>query len=495
MIRNLQLQGKIKSDISFAVRPLLSSTQFNLDSILKLTDPKIQLSQLRFSFLKNYGKVQVLPVTLSQKFNSHHPFGWNDAGFIPAKGFQNQISAGVFASLGPLSVQVKPEFVTAANPNYEYNAMWGSPTESSYQKIFAGQSSVRLNSRSVSLGYSTENLWWGPGQFSSLLMSNNAPGFEHFTFNTIHPLKTPIGKFEWQLITAKLKDDTAQAVFENYNLKPAAYLKEWVFMNSLTLVYQPRFMPNSFWGFTRTFLKNSSTMGTGTVGFIDNYLPVFTSPFKKGNPGEDEKGRDQLVSLFMRFLFPKSHAEFYWEYGWNDHKYNLRDLTLDVQHAAAFTAGFKKLFPLKNDAWLDMGMEFNHMAQTTDYIVRNAGNWYVHGQGLQGYTNKNQIMGAGSGFGNNVQTVATNWWRKMNKVGIKFQRIQHDPKGHTGTLNVLGMRAVQWNDIAVGLNGQYYYKRFLVNSEMQWVDSRNYVWEQKNNKKNFYLMLQLSYLL
>ena len=197
----------------------------------------------------------------------------------------------------------------------------------------------------------------------------------------------------------------------------------------------------------------------------------------------------------MRYLFPKSHAEFYWEYGWNDHKYNLRDLTLDVQHASAYIVGFKKLYPFAKGAWVDMGVEFTHMAQSTNYLVRNAGNWYFNAQDLQGYTNGNQIMGAGSGFGNNVQTISTNWWKKKNKIGLKFQRIQHDPKGHRGTLNGLGLRAVQWNDIAIGLNGQYFYKRFLLNTELQLVDSRNYVWEQDNNKKNFYMLLNLTYLL
>lgn len=493
MFRNLQLQGKLDANFSFSIRPLLKSENFDVDSLLKLSDSKLQLSPIRYSFFNKQGSFQVLPVTISQKYNSHHPYGWNDAGMIPSRGFQSQISAGVYAAVGRLSVQIKPEFVTAANTNYEYNTLWGSPTNGSYKKILMGQSSVRLNGRAVSFGFSTENLWWGPGQYSSLLMSNNAPGFEHMTFNTIRPLKTPIGKFEWQLITAKLKDDTKQAVFENYNLQPAPYLKEWVYMNSLILVYQPSFMPTTFWGFTRTFLRNSRTVGLGAVGFIDNYLPVFTSPFKKGKPEYD--GRDQLVSVFMRYLFPKSHAEFYWEYGWNDHKYNLRDLTLDVQHASAYIVGFKKLYPFAKGAWVDMGVEFTHMAQSTNYLVRNAGNWYFNAQDLQGYTNGNQIMGAGSGFGNNVQTISTNWWKKKNKIGLKFQRIQHDPKGHRGTLNGLGLRAVQWNDIAIGLNGQYFYKRFLLNTELQLVDSRNYVWEQDNNKKNFYMLLNLTYLL
>ncbi|WP_163277304.1 capsule assembly Wzi family protein, partial [Enterobacter hormaechei] len=77
------------------------------------------------------------------------------------------------------------------------------------QRIRAGQSSFRLNYKVLSVGISSENLWWGPGIYNSLLMSNNAPGFWHLTFNSRKPLKTPIGDFEWQLIGGKLVEDTS----------------------------------------------------------------------------------------------------------------------------------------------------------------------------------------------------------------------------------------------------------------------------------------------
>src|SRR5206468_1504691 len=128
-------------------------------------------------------------------------------------------SAGVYAKYGMLSVQLQPEFVTAANDFFDplnknhfgvifaryydiYNnidlpARFGT---SSYTRAYWGQSSIRLNYKSLSFGLSTENLWWGPGIRSSLLMSNNAPGFKHLTLNTTKPIKTPIGSFEGQLI-------------------------------------------------------------------------------------------------------------------------------------------------------------------------------------------------------------------------------------------------------------------------------------------------------
>src|SRR5690606_22347969 len=72
--------------------------------------------------------------------------------------------------------------------------------KTAYTRAYLGQSSIRLNVKSLSLGLSSENLWWGPGRKNSLLMSNTAPGFMHLTLNTLKPISSPIGSFEGQLI-------------------------------------------------------------------------------------------------------------------------------------------------------------------------------------------------------------------------------------------------------------------------------------------------------
>ena len=119
------------------------------------------------------------------------PYGWNDGAMIPSKGFQALMSIGIFAQYGPLTIQLKPEFVAAENAEFEtfdknhydvifaryydiYNntdlpVRFGSH---GYGKVYWGQSSIRLNYKSLSAGLSTENLWWGPGIRNSLLMSN-----------------------------------------------------------------------------------------------------------------------------------------------------------------------------------------------------------------------------------------------------------------------------------------------------------------------------------
>jgi hypothetical protein len=171
----------------------------------------------------------------------------------------------------------------------------------------------------------------------------------------------------------------------------------------------------------------------------------------------------------------------------------MRDFTTNANHSSAYIAGFKKVITLRNDQLLDISGEITQMAQTTSYVVRNAGNWYEHGTVVQGLTFQNQIFGAGSGKGNNVQTIQAKKINGFDYIGLKFQRIQQDPKGFRGSLNTLLMGDYQWSDISLGVLGQKRFGKFLLNGEMQFVQSKNYGWE-KGDKVNVYALVNMLYL-
>ncbi|MEO6980296.1 MAG: hypothetical protein ABI113_18030, partial [Mucilaginibacter sp.] len=228
--RRAQLLGTADSSVSFTVRPLFTGSITKGTNIFYPDSTPQKYTGFGSSRLwkpakKNAWDIRLLPVSIQTQFNSDHPYGWNDGIMIPAKGLQGVLSAGVFAQYGPLTIQLRPEFLMAANsdfvtlnPNHYdvifaryydiYNnidlpARFGT---SGYDRVRWGQSSIRVNYKAMSLGLSTENLWWGPGIRNSLLMSNTAPGFLHVTLNTIHPIKTAIGSFEGQLIGGKLNN-------------------------------------------------------------------------------------------------------------------------------------------------------------------------------------------------------------------------------------------------------------------------------------------------
>ena len=57
------------------------------------------------------------------------------------------------------------------------------------------------------------------------------------------------------------------------------------------------------------------------------------------------------------------------------------------------------------------------MAQTPSYLQRDAANWYMHGTITDGYTNENQIIGAGSGFFNHGVSLVFSLVKTRSVIG------------------------------------------------------------------------------
>ncbi|WP_158559337.1 capsule assembly Wzi family protein [Deminuibacter soli] len=479
---------------SLSARPFYFSRKFTTDSLYRLIDS----SYTRTNSFKSHislGKsvyAEILPVSWQQQYNSHHPYGWSDGAMIPGKGYQTMVSAGVFIKAGPLSVQLRPEFVYAANPRFAYNSEYGGVPLANYKHLFPGQSSIRLTVGPVSAGISTENMWWGPGVYNSLVMTNNAPGMPHLVLNSSKPLKTGIGSFEWELVAGKLVDDSKNILYQNYYMKPTVVFgfpadtvnHDWRYFNGIVLTYSPKWTPGLFLGITRAFQTFHNDLQLNQRGFFNKYLPVI-SPFQKDmNENEDSLRRDQVTSLFLRWVFPRAQFEVYGEYGFNDHAYDTRDFFLSPTHAAAYVLGLKKIFPLHNNQRLETGFELTQLQQSPDYLVREAYNWYWHGQIYQGYTNYNQILGSGIGAGNNLQTFTATWVKGFKRLGIMLERMENDPIYHN----------VKWTDMSVGFNGQIAYRHWLFSGLLQFVSSHNYAWE-KGSAFNFHGIVTAGYRL
>ena len=485
-IRNLQLLNKIPSDQSLTIRPYYTDTKFNYAKILSLIDSNIQYNGMLYQSRGN--SISLLPINFSQKLNTDHPYGWNDGAMSYSKGYQMQVAGGIFASFGNLKIQLRPEFVKTASGQYETNQSWGLVTNG-LSKILPGQSSVRYDLGKVSLSASTQNLWWGPGIVNSMLMSNNAPGFFHYSFATNRPLKTFLGNFQFQLISATLKQDSSQGI-EHRNLKKLNLQNRDRAYNALTFTFQPVIMKNITFGLTRAFQNLAEN---NIAGFVPKYLPVLGSFF--GSAYNDTINRDQILSFNTRWVFPKNHAEVYFEFGYNDAKDNFRDLMLDMSHSSGYVFGFKKLAYLNNLDYLDFGAEVIRMAQTPSYLMRNAGNFYEHGRMTEGYTHNNQILGAGSGFGNNMQTVNLSYNRGWNKYGLIFNHIVQNPTQIiTGSIENLGLRTTKWEDFSYGIQSRYRYRNILFSANLEYVNSKNYLWTNGTNRTNFYAFINTIFL-
>ena len=183
--RREQLLGKSDSLISFTIRPLFTGNEYPAGTMewkdsMALKRPFFKFKN-RFQWAADQGSIELLPLNYQYQVNSILPYNWNDGAMIPSRGNQSQMSFGVFAKYGPLSIQLKPEYIHADNlvfegfPAEQYDIVWAKYFDSYYNvseiterfgedvysKLFWGQSSVRLTFDPVSIGLSNENLWWG----------------------------------------------------------------------------------------------------------------------------------------------------------------------------------------------------------------------------------------------------------------------------------------------------------------------------------------------
>jgi hypothetical protein len=478
--RRGQLIGQLDSTVSFTIRPLIPTS---LKTIGELASDSIIRGHSLYESNKWKSNFKILPAIWDQQYVSNHPIYSNDGSLIPARGYQTRISAGFFAKLGFLSIQVKPEYVFAENKDFKqlvlhYKSMdW--PTrfgDEVYSNLSWGQSSLRLNWGAISFGLSNENIFWGPGIQNSLLMGNSAPGFKHLTLNTIRPVRTPIGSLEAQIIAGRLEGSRYSATLP----------EDWRYLSGVAFSYQPKWVPGLFLGLTRSFQMYNKDVKRN----VGDLFP-FLQAFQKFKTNEDEKPRDQLVSLFGRWLLPASKAEFYFEYGLNDHAYNTRDFLMSPEHSRAYTIGFQKLIPYKGteDEFLQFGFELTRMEQSLDWILRNAGEWYAHGQVVHGYTNAGQVLGAKAGPGGNSQSFKLSWVKGLRQIGLQFERSEIN-----GDLAKYS-RYDDWLDFGIGANAFLPYRKFLVNFKLMGIQSVNYLYQSGLNgspKKNaFNLSAQL----
>ncbi|HXH99824.1 MAG TPA: capsule assembly Wzi family protein [Sphingobacteriaceae bacterium] len=502
-LRIYQLSSSSDSASSFTIKPIYNSEQHFPQSDSSQNSPFRSLKKKRKqSFF-------LLPFELQQQYTSHHPYGWNDGPFILSKGYQAVASTGVFIQYGIASLQLKPEFIFSSNNKFkgfsefhdksirdayygEYYAGIDAPEkfgDKIYKRAFWGQSSVRLNFNTVSLGVSTENLWWGPGIYNSLLMSNSAPGFKHISFNTLKPLKTFLGTFEGRIVSGRLEQSgyspTSNKDYINNKLQ------DWRYLSAFVVAYSPKWIPGLFIGFDRAFYLYHDNMSNK----ISDYIPLLDSFEKSQLEGEDNKQRDQLASIFIRWVWEEANAEIYGQFGRNDHAYNSRDLVLEPEHSAGYILGARKIIKLNSGKGnIVTGIEYTHLERDNTIALREASNWYVHLQVRDGYTNQGQFLGAGIGPGSNLLTIESSWYNGMKKLGLKFDSFKHNNVFYSSIIRIPISQALEeWTDYAISVNGVCGYNKFKINGTLQGIRSQNYQWQPTEDILNFQVKLGVTY--
>ena len=535
-LRTSQLQGNFKGDVSFTLKPInIGKNGIEIENEIFNTE---KYAPTLLSFLKENGKIKILPIDYNIEFNSHHPYNRNNGSMVPNRGYQHILSAGIYAEIGPLSIQLKPEHLFSENkdfegfgegPNGHYPIIWAKRYrlwnhidmperfgEKSLNKTLIGQSSIRLNYKGLSLGVSNENIWWGPSIRNSIMMSNHARGFKHITFNTTKPIETKIGNFEWQLISGRLESSgftPPNTSFEYAGTKlyvPKVNQRgetDWRYLQGFSISYSPKWISGLSLGFIR-WSQMYGALVEGKYPWLEGnptWFPAFKNLFRKNDTYENyEAQTNQAAGLFLRWLWKDSNAEIYIDYNHNDSKQNIRDLLLDSDHSRAVTIGLQKIFKINNNNFL-FSWEWTQMEQTASRLLRNAGSWYEHNWTFDGYTNQGEVLGAGIGPGSNSHYFALNRIRDKEKLGLALEIIDQDNDFYYEAFASAQDPRRYWKDFNLHINFSKKYKQFWLSSNFMYSRSLNYQWDLDdtateyyhpgNDVNNFHLAIKLAYII
>lgn len=448
--------------------------------------------------------VQLLPVVNITRLSSKRPYGWGDYDLIPNPGLQTYLSGGVHARFSILNFTFRPEISLSQNGGFQTSlsemteaeirsryVLWNAGDNperfgnGAYFSPWWGQSKLTVQFGAFETGISTQNIWWGPGQWNALTFSNNAQGFPHLTFNTSKPANTFLGNFEGQLIMGRL-ENSGFAPSQNNELNDKYFLPlsgDSRYLNAITFSWNPKWVKGFFFGFSRTFQQYNANRGNE---FLD-WFPIFEgfqkkNFFENGNSVDfDANGRDQTITIFGRLVVPKTKSELYFEYGRRDHAFTWRDFALSPEHARAYIFGFNQLFEISESGkMLQIRSEVTHQQESINRYIRYPGllggiTWHTHTP-ARGFVNYGQPLGVGIGTGSNVQTVEVSLVDGVEKMGLLFERLENNQDFYYKAILQYTERK-PWIDLSLGFLYDKQFNNLLLSSKLQLIHARNYQWQ------------------
>ena len=396
--------------------------------------------------------VRPIPPFLQRITNSAIPYSRNDGDLWAGRGTAFRLAGGLAAKVGRLRLVIAPELVSSRNDSFppRTDAIIPAPPippdRSKFQypwyangpysldmplrfgdgvrkRLTAGQSSVLGDFGTMTFGFTTENEWWGPGVDNALVLSTNAPGFPHILLASSHPLATRLGEVEFRWLVGGL---TTSAFFDTASNRSNRSI------SSAAIALRPKRVANLTVGVARSVIGTST--GWGEIPF--RWLEVLhnTGHPNDGAPYDSTLhpgGRDQIYSLFARWVLPASGAEIYGEWGRLDFPRNLRDLLVQPNRGAAYTMGLQwTRHAFTRTGTVHFRIENTSLEQSLAQANRFAGVWYTSRRVLEGFTNDGQVLGAAVGPGSSGQAAELNYLVKRGYFGIEVGRTRYNEDVH-----------------------------------------------------------------
>lgn len=378
-------------------------------------------------------EVALLPTATVVQNNSGYPRPQMDGLRWAGRGVSGATTAGVAARWGPVSAAFAPVVAYHANADFEIqpSLLSGHSEYGSYYQagridwpqrfgdgsefwFHPGQSFVRMDAFGAAVGFSTENLRWGPVRRNPLLMGAAGPGFAHAFLGTSEPLDVWLGDLEVEAVWGRLNES------EYFDTIPD---------NDHRLLA----------GIVVAFTPASTGLTIGVARSYVRYWPdglglgeIITGPYTdlRENPaGSGLGGDNQLLSAFFRWALPEVGFEVYGEYAREDHWEDLEDLIQELDHERAYAVGLQKMFgddASEHRYRLAAEATILNSSWTGPYRRGGRGDFYTHSQIRQGYTHRGQPLGAPIGTGSDAQYVAFDYLGRAALGGVYLERVRYN---------------------------------------------------------------------
>jgi len=374
--------------------------------------------------------------------NSALPFSVNDGPMWAARGWSEDIRAGLRLQWGRFSLVLAPELVATENLSYElpppqvqlprppgrspFSTPWHVGVysidlplrfgERGLRRLDAGQSTLAADLGSVTVGLSTENEWWGPGIRNAIVLSNNAAGIPRAFVRTTRPVRTGVGTFAVRWFLGELSESP-------YFDTTAANNRRSI--TALAATWTPAGAPNLTLGFTRAVY--APLVGSDDV--FGHALDVLLGRGPHLVPGDSvsKPSRDQVFSLFGRWVFPADGFAVHAEWARTELPGSLRDLLTSPNHSQGYTVGLEWARPVRagRDA-VRLQAEATYLEKPPAFRNQREETWYTSAASPQGYTQRGQVIGAAIGPGASSQWLSVDYLAPTWRVGVFGGRIRWD---------------------------------------------------------------------
>jgi hypothetical protein len=371
----------------------------------------------------------------SARVNSTFPFGFNDGPIWAGRGLTLAAQAGVALRWGVLSVTLAPLVFVAQNAAFGLmaNGETGSlgfadgviPEQidrpqrfgtAPYARLDPGQSTARLDWGGLAVGFSTADQYWGPATEFPIILGNNAAGFPHAFAGTAHPVDLWLLRVHFRLIWGRL----AQSAFAAETASGGSRLA-----TGLNVELTSRWVPGLEIGATRFSHQPWPAGGPR----LSDLLHVLRS--QQTANAASLVTDNQLVSAFLRWVFPHSGFEVYGEYGRDDYNLDLRDFLEEPDHIGGYTIGFRKVMRRAGNRMLAVRAEVQNLQFSVLAEGRTWAPFYAHSTNMrQGHTELGQVLGSEAGPGGAGSVVAVESYSPIGRWTWSWTRIQRQQRGN-----------------------------------------------------------------